>query len=289
MCLMNFGQTNAVLPRTAPAEFTRRELFLWFAAGLVVAGLIKPLSLSAIVGLDTLITGLSAFNAFQLLAWFAVMRLLAKDALRVPASVRDCLIIAALGTVNLLPAPRITWTGAGLFALYLFATGPRSGPLRAAALVLWALCVQAVVGPLIFNWFTFDLLRADAALVGWALEATQRGFTWHDNVIETTGHSIEVFNGCSSFHNISLAALCWVTLTMMHRTYWIPTDFAFGALACVAMIVLNAVRLYAMAQNVDAFKYWHEGVGAQIFALTATAVIVLIALRGASLGRATDA
>ena len=275
---------------TAPAHafrahsgLERRELVIWLAVALCVTSFFKSVAKSGVL-FDVNGGGLSSFTAFHAIAWFAVFRLLSLDTRNAPASKVDFGVIATLGLAILLPAQRVTWIAVGLLAGYIFATAPRLSTPRAAATVLWAVCVQAVVGPLIFSFFSFDLLRADAALVGMALDATQTGFTWHDNIIETAGHSIEVFGPCSSFHNISLAGLCWVMLTKLNRTKWIPTDFLFGAIACVVMIVMNAVRLYLMAQNFEAYNYWHNRIGAQIFALSATALIVLICQWGASLG-----
>jgi hypothetical protein len=50
------------------------------------------------------------------------------------------------------------------------------------------------------------------------------------------------------------------------------------------MIVLNATRLYLMALNPENFIYWHDGFGAQIFAVGSSLIIATICLLGASLG-----
>lgn len=281
---MPMAELTATVPAfRAHSGLERRELLIWFAAALCATNVFKSVAQVPGSGFDAYAAWLSGFSAFHVIAWFAVFRLLSLDTCKAPATATDFGVITALALVNLLPE-RMTWVAVALFAAYVFWTAARLSTPRAAATVLWALCVQAVVGPLIFNFFSLDFLRADAALVGTALNATQTGFTWHDNIIETAGHSIEVFNGCSSFHNISLAGLCWVTLTKLKRTNWIPTDFLFGSACCVAMIAMNAARIYIMAQSFEAYDYWHNGTGAQIFILSATAVIVLISQAGASLG-----
>ncbi len=147
-----------------------------------------------------------------------------------------------------------------------------------------ALCVQALWGPIFFSLFAFDLLRADAAIVGAALDATRSGYTWHDNIISSSqGHEIAVYSACSSFHNVSLAVLCWVSLTKLSRPNWIPTDFLFGAVTCATMIAVNAARLYVAALSYSAYEYWHMGFGAHIFQTGVSLVIVLIALWGSSM------
>jgi exosortase/archaeosortase family protein len=118
--------------------------------------------------------------------------------------------------------------------------------------------------------------------VGVALDMTRSGFVWRDNVIKTEGHSIEIYNGCSSFHNISLAALCWIALTRLKRPAFIKSDFLFGAAACLAMIALNATRLYTMSLSFEKYEYWHDGFGSEIFAAASTLIIATICVWGAS-------
>ena len=114
-----------------------------------------------------------------------------------------------------------------LAALYIYAGNEKGSNGRAGAAVLGALSVQSLWGPTLFSLFTVYLLRADAALVGVALKLTRGGFDWHENVISTEGFTVGIYNDCSSFHNISLAALCWISLTKLHRPTFIRSDFKF--------------------------------------------------------------
>ncbi len=193
------------------------------------------------------------------------------------------IINIALGTINAVPGQRVVWIVATLFAIYIYLVNSKGSYSRAAATVLLALCVQALWGPIFFSLFAFDLLRADAAIVGTFLNLTQSGYIWHDNVIATRGHSIEIYSGCSSFHNISLAMLCWVALTKLNRPVWIASDFIFGAAACAAMIVVNVSRLYVAALSYGSYEYWHDGNGAHIFQVGVSVIILLICLWGSSI------
>ena len=123
---------------------------------------------------------------------------------------------------------------------------PLSAPLR---LCCWRCALRRFGDRYSFRFFALDLLRGDAILVGTLLDATRSGYTWHDNIIETQGHGIEIYGNCSSFHNVSLSILCWVTLTKLSRPNWISSDFIFGAAVCVVMIALNVARLYVAALN----------------------------------------
>lgn len=228
-------------------------------------------------------------SAFQLLAWFAVFRLLVRDPSTVAAAYQDIAVFGTLGianvvlgAINVMPTQRVIWIVATLAAIYIFLTSAKQSYARAAATVLLALCAQSLWGPLFFSLFALDLLRGDAILVGTILDATRSGFTWHDNIIATQGHTIEIYAACSSFHNVSLALLCWVTLTKLSRPTWVSSDFIFGAAVCVVMIVANVTRLYVEALNHASWDYWHNGFGTHIYQVGVSVTILLISLWGSS-------
>jgi len=274
----------------ATDAFTRRELFIWFAAIIFATKFFQSvLQVSGLSFQDSLFVRAAGIGAFQLLAWFAVFRLLAREPSRDPATHQDFAVIGLLGIFNIalnimnaVPAQRVIWIVATLSAIYIYLMSPKGSYSRAAATVLLALCVQSLWGPILFSLFAFDLLRADAAIVGAFLDLTQSGYAWHDNVIATQGHSIEIYSGCSSFHNVSLAMLCWVTLTKLTRPIWIATDFIFGAAACAVMIAVNVTRLYVAALSYGSYEYWHNGDGAHIFQVGVSVIILLICLWGCS-------
>ena len=54
-----------------------------------------------------------------------------------------------------------------------------------------------------------------------------------------------------------------------------------GGVVAATMILLNLARLCLMAWNIDLFRYWHDGMGAEIFAIGASLTILLISLYGA--------
>jgi hypothetical protein len=275
----------------APTPFTRRELFIWFAAILVATKFFQSvLQVSGLSVWDHLLIQAAGIGAFQLLAWFAVFRLLVREPSAAPATRQDFAVIwllgivnIALGAINVVPAQRVIWIVATLAAIYIFMTNAKGSYGRAAATVLLALCAQSLWGPVFFSLFALDLLRGDAVLVGTILDATRSGYTWHDNIVETQGHAIEIYGNCSSFHNVSLSVLCWVTLTKLSRPNWIPTDFIFGAAVCVVMIAVNVARLYVAALSYASYEYWHNGFGAHIFQVGVSVLILLISLWGASM------
>ncbi len=262
----------------AGGQFSRRELFIWLASVLCASACAQTMTHGGTTALS-----LESIGAFQILGWFAVLRLLYLQTSSAPASNRDFWVMGVVGAINFLPSGKATWIAATLAALYIYVGNEKASNGRAGASVLGALSVQSLWGPTLFSLFTVYILRADAALVGVALKLTRGGFDWHENVISTQGFTVGIYNDCSSFHNISLAALCWMSLTKLHRPTFIRSDFKFGAAACLAMIVLNAARLYTISLGRESFAYWHDGAGAQIFAVTASFFIAAICAWGASI------
>ena len=181
-----------------------------------------------------------------------------------------------------LPTSKNIWVAATGIAIYLWLFNAGDLKLRAAGIVLAALSVQELWGHILFNLITMPLLRAETAVVGTIMGAIRPGTVWHDNIVsEPNGFGIVIINSCSSFHNLSLALLCWVTVSRMWHQTWQVRDFAFGALIGIMMILFNVTRICLMSWNIDLYHYWHDGIGAEIFALGASLTILLLSLYAA--------
>jgi exosortase/archaeosortase family protein len=118
------------------------------------------------------------------------------------------------------------------------------------------------------------------------LDVVRPGTVWQDNIITgPSGFGIVVYTGCSSFHNLSLAMLCWVTISRLHHQNWRTRDLVTGGGVAAAIILLNIVRLCLMVWNIELFHYWHDGLGAEIFAIGASLMILSISLYGTGAAR----
>jgi exosortase/archaeosortase family protein len=191
-------------------------------------------------------------------------------------------LAAALSLLIFLPTSRMIWVAATGVAIYFWIFNGSDAKLRAAAIVLAALSVQELWGHVFFNLVALPLLRVETSAVGTILEAVRSGTVWQDNIItEPSGFGIVVYTGCSSFHNLSLAMLCWVTISRLRHQNWRRRDLVTGSLVAAAMILLNLARLCLMAWNIDLYHYWHDGLGADIFAIGASLAVLLISLYGA--------
>jgi exosortase/archaeosortase family protein len=256
---------------------TCRHLYLWSILIIFCNYLLSKVAL-----LQLGFTGdLSTISIFQGLAWYAIFYLIStSDSARVPR-LRDFLFISALCLLVLLPTNRMIWIAATGIAIYLLSVDGRDFKLRAAGAVLGALTIQELWGHVLFDLIAFPLLRAETAVVGTMLEATRPGTVWVDNIITgPSGFGLVIYTACSSYHNLSLAMLCWVTMSKLHDQKWTKRDIMIGLLVSATMIVSNLVRLYLMAIDIDSYHYWHEGAGADIFAVGASVTIFSISLYG---------
>ena len=146
----------------------------------------------------------------------------------------------------------------------------------AAGTVAAAVAVQAVWAPLIFSKIAFLLLQIDAGVVGWLMGHFVPGASWGGTVVYTpSGHNVAITAPCASFHNLSLATLCWVTLTMLHRPYWVKRDLYVGLVAMLFQFGFNVWRLVFVCLSLPMYEFWHEGFGKHIFSAIATACAII--------------
>lgn len=216
--------------------------------------------------------GPAVLGAFELLGAIASMYLLSKGRAS-NASVLDwiacafAILVASMGFA----AYSIT-----LFALYLFVRDPDDLNTKAASTVAAAVAVQAVWAPLVFSKISFLLLQIDAGVVGWLVSIFVPGASWSGTVVSTpSGHDVIINEPCASFHNLSLASLCWVTLTMLHRPYWVKNDIYIGLLAALIQFGFNVWRLVFVCLSLPMYEFWHEGFGKHIFSAVATACAII--------------
>jgi exosortase/archaeosortase family protein len=142
--------------------------------------------------------------------------------------------------------------------------------------------VQQYWGRIFFNFIAFPLLRLETTAVGSILAAVRPGTIWKDNMITgPNGFGIVVYDARSSFYNVSLAVLCWLTVSMWQRQYQWKQNLAILGAVSGTMILLNLFRLCLMAWNGNLYVYyWHTGAGAEIFAIAASVIILSIAFYG---------
>ncbi len=260
-------------------DLTRRDIFIWVCAIFLLNHALSVIRQAPSASSEQLLSDLCAVGIFQLMAWYAIFRLLASSNPAPAAQLRDFLIAVAICCLLLVPSASMIWVAALGFAVFAFSGDDPK--LRAAAIVLAALSVQEFWGRMVFKLFALPLLSAETAVVGTILQAVRPATVWWDNVITgPNGHGIVVYDLCSSFHNLSVAALCWLTVRSLRDHNWQVRDFVAGSVVGMTMVLFNMTRLCLMAWNDDLYQYWHDGAGAQIFAVGASTAVLLISLYG---------
>jgi exosortase/archaeosortase family protein len=272
--------TNAVEAR-AGLDLPRRDLFLWVSAIIFFNQLLAAVNPLPWASPGQVLSDLAAVSFFQIMAWYAIFRLLAASDPTQVAQVRDVLIALALCLPLFLPTGRTIKVLALGAAIFFWARGRDDPKLRAAGVVLAALAIQQYWGHIVFDLFALPLLRAETAVVGALLQAARAGTVWQGNIITgPSGFGIIVYSGCSSFHNLSLAMLCWLTVSRLRNQDWRRKDLLTGCVIGATMIACNVMRLCLMAWSPDLYEYWHNGLGAQIFAVGASVMVLVLSLYG---------
>jgi hypothetical protein len=262
-------------------DLPRRDLFVWVCAIIFLNQLLGVVKEMLSAPPEQFSSDPGAVGVFQLMAWYAIFRLLASSDPAPVAQLRDLLISVALCCFVFVPTTRLIWVTALGIAIFGWLVKEGDPKLRAAGIVLAALSVQEFWGRIVFDLFALPLLRAETAVVGTMLQAVRPGTIWQDNVITgPNGHGIMVSDLCSSFHNLSLAALCWVTVRSLRGQRWQLRDFVTGCGVGMTMVLFNMTRLSLMAWDADLYEYWHNGAGVRIFAVGASTAVLLISLYG---------
>lgn len=171
------------------------------------------------------------------------------------------------------------WVAATGVAVYWYAFSSDDFNLRSAAIVLGALSVQELWGRALFHLLAYPLLCLETAVVGSLLEVVRTGTIWQSNVITgPTGYGIVIYEPCSAFHNLSLAMLCWITISKLRHRSWHIGECLIGVLIGAIMILENILRLCLMAWNINLYHYWHDGAGSEVFTVGASLSVLLISL-----------
>jgi hypothetical protein len=213
-----------------------------------------------------------AVGAFQLLGAFASLHLLSKGRIG-NASMVD---YVACALAVLVAGTGLAGYSITIFALYLVFRQPADPNTKAAGTIAAAVAVQALWAPMIFSKLSFLFLEIDASVVGWLISLIIPGASWSGTVVSTpSGHDVVITAACASFHNLSLASLCWVTLTMLHRPYWLKSDMYVGVVAALIQFGFNVWRLTFVCFSLPMYEFWHEGFGKHIFSAVATTFAIV--------------
>ena len=223
-----------------------------FFAGLYILGLANGLMgrLSSTSNFDdwTGVVQSLDLNVIVLFACFAGVSAFFCDN-REQIRTRDLAVAAVFLMFTALPISGLSWlavTGLSLYIL-LFANG--NAARRRGAVILLALTVPMLWSQMLFRLFAKLILDIDAFLV-----ASMMGTDRIGNMVgfaDGSGHMV-ILPACSSLTNMSLAFLCWVSITQWAEHRWSAVDVLWSLLVCMSVIAVNITRISLMG-----LSYWH--------------------------------
>jgi hypothetical protein len=230
-----------------------------FFAGLYILGCANGLlgraiqSVNNVDGWTGAILGID-INVIVLFACFAGISALLSES-RDELRSADLAVAAVFLILVSLPIFALSWvavTGLSLYIL-LFANG-RSERTRGAVILL-ALTVPMLWSRLLFQFFAKFILDIDASLVASLLGTDRVG-----NMVsfaDGSGHMV-VLPACSSLANMSLAFLCWVSITQWAKHRWSAMDLLWSSLACASVIAVNVTRISLMGWSRSHYEAIHS-------------------------------
>src|SRR5215475_10621722 len=254
----------------------RNELF----AGLYILGCVNGLMGRSIYtfnleGWRGAVMGFE-INVIVLAACFAGVYLIASNSRGRIRTLDLVVALAFLGLVTL-PIYALSWVAVTGLSLYILLFANDGSERRRGALILLALAVPMLWSRLLFQFFAKTILDVDATLVAWLLGTERVG-----NMVgfaDGSGYMV-VLPACSSLANMSLAFLCWVSITQWAKHRWTVTDLVWSSLACASVIAVNVTRISLMGVGRSYYDAIHNEWGDLVTNSVMLALMVAFSLIG---------
>jgi hypothetical protein len=260
-----------------PMRFKRSELF----AGLYIIGCANGLVSRMIqsvhrVGWADAAVGTFDVSVIVLVACFIGISLVSPEH-EDETRIADLAVAFILLLMMVLPIGALSWFAVTMLALYHLVLCRPNETERRGAIILLAVTVPMLWSRLVFDLFANFILGIDAALVGWMLSSHRAG-----NMVEFADHSgtLAIFPSCSSLANVSLAVLCWVTVSEYVKHQRRFRDFLWCLLACCSVVAVNVLRISVMGLSAAHYLALHSPIAESILSALIVALILVISLLG---------
>jgi hypothetical protein len=216
-------------------------------------------------------------NAIMLLACFTGISLVATKSAEqlVPRDLAVALIYLVLVSLPIFP---LSWVAVTVLSLYILLFANTNAERVRGALILLAMTAPMLWSRLLFQIFAKPILNIDAALVAMLLGTDRTGNMV--GFLDGSGYMI-VLPACSSLANMSLALLCWVTITQWVGHRWTVRDVLWAGLACASVIAVNVTRISLMGLNHRNYELIHSPWGDMITNSIMLALMVAVTVLGA--------
>jgi hypothetical protein len=249
-----------------------------FFAGLYILGCANGLGTNIIraVNAGDWTGGTQNISVIVLFACLAGISLLLRDK-NEEIRAADLLVAAAFLVGIAVPVSEMNWAAVTALSFYILLFANNGGSRRRGALILLALTVPLLWSRLLFAFFSKIFLEIDASFVAWLLGTPRTG-----NIIGFADGSgtMVILPACSSLANMSLAFLCWVSVTQWVEHRSSAQDIFWCCLACGSVVAVNVARISIMGLSHWHYMTFHYGWGAT----AANAIILLFTVGFTALG-----
>jgi exosortase/archaeosortase family protein len=228
-----------------------------YFAGLFIVGCASGLASRAIHSVEEIGWAEAFFKMFDIsvIVLFSCVAGLALIVLDRTKGVSSFEIALGTGFIFLviLPIGPLSWIAVTGLSLYILIYSNVAASRRGASILL-AVTVPMLWSRMLFYFFANYILAGDALLVSWLLGTHRTG-----NLVDFGDNSgqLVIFPPCSSLANVSLAFLCWVTLSQLvsHKSSY---DFLWCFLACAAVVAVNVTRITILGMSEWHYAMFHN-------------------------------
>lgn len=178
-----------------------------------------------------------------------------------------------------IPVGEINWAVVSGLSVYILLFANDNSERKRGALILLAVTVPMLWSRLLFSFISQPFLDIDASLAGWLLGTHKSGNIV--NFVDGSGEMV-ILPACSSFANVSLAFLCWVSVSQWVGHKPARQDVFWCLLACASVVAANTARISIMGLSHWYYLTFHFGWGATLMGtviLVLTVGITMLGLR----------
>lgn len=252
-----------------------------FFAGLCILALANGLCLQIIQSIGRLGWADAVLNGFEIsaivfIACAAGVSFTLRDS---TDEIRPVDFIVGAGSLVfiILPIGAMSWLALTTLSVYMLLLTDATSLRRRGAMILLAITVPMLWSRLLFECFSKFILEIDASLVGWVMGTDRVG-----NMVRFADGSgnLAIYPACSSLANMSLAFLCWVTISQWAGHRWAPRDILWCSLIVSSVVAVNVTRLSLMGLSDWHYQTIHNQWGEILINAIISSLVVGVSVLG---------
>jgi hypothetical protein len=266
-----------------PARMMLHETRVWALLMLGVsywANLLRADSVGGSVSLSAVADTIINEGAFDLLAWFVIFENARSLSKRRPASRLEILQTLLVGAICVVPTRQAVAAGMLCFAMFLYAGRDNPSSARRILSVLCAISFEIIWTSPYLDFLHIAVGKLDARIVtaiyrGFGIPAHANGNVIYNGIDD---FGIMLITKCSSSFMLAGTGVAFL-VTALFRGRTVGRSGTIWLCGCLMMsVILTEVRLALMARNEAAYDWWHNGPGASVYSLAATASAVCFSI-----------